>query len=414
MTELRKHYIADDATGDTASVNTNNALLVANGGVASSTNNSTTPLTGAATFTGTAEQNEYPDVMCSCYADVAGTLYFDFSVDGTNWRTFPTAGFVVSAGIHEFHTAVKGPRYFRVRYINGASAQSTFQLYTYYGAFRQPNAPLNQAYGLDSDSILTRPSMPWLDVSRGLTTGHTVIKKFGRYSSVGTSFTPVARLGVYNTPQAASATTLRIKAGGNAADTAAGAGAREVTFEGLDENFELATEAVATAGASASSATTTTFTRLFRYYVSSSGTYATSAAGSHNSTITIENGAGGTDWGEIDATDFPLSQSEVAAYTVPTGYTAHVFLDDVVVETNGKTADVLFFHRGNADETAAPYTAMRVVSALYGLTPGIHDLSGRVVPYGPFVGPCDLGFMAKVDTGTGGISAEFEIHLLNE
>jgi len=403
----------DDSTPIDVSV-TNTAPIPTNGGVASTSNNSTTPLTGAATFTGTAEQNDHPDVMCSCYADVAGTLYFDFSVDGTNWRTFPTAGFVVAAGIHEFHTAVKGPRYFRVRFINGASAQSTFQLYTYYGTFRQPNAPLNQAYGLDSDSILTRPSMPWLDVSRGLTTGHTVVKKFGRYTSIGTSFTPVARLGVYNTPQAASATTLRIKAGGNANDTAAGSGAREVTLEGLDENFAYATEAVATAGASASSATTTTFTRLFRAYVSSSGTYATSAAGSHSATITIENGAGGTDWAEIDATDFPLSQTEIAAYSVASGYTAYVFLDDITIETNGKTVDVLFFQRATADDSAAPYSAMRVVAALYGLTPGIQDLAGRVVPYGPFVGPCDMGFMAKVDTGTGGVSAEFEIHLLNE
>ena len=102
-------------------------------GFLSTSNNSTTILAGAATFTGVGEQNETPDVFCSCYADVAGTLYFDFSDDGTDWRAHPTDGYTISAGIHEFHIARKGPLYFRVRYVNGASAQATFQLYTYFG-----------------------------------------------------------------------------------------------------------------------------------------------------------------------------------------------------------------------------------------------------------------------------------------
>jgi hypothetical protein len=77
------------------------------GGVQSSTNNSTTPLNAGATFTGTAELNSYSDVQVSCITDQNGTLYFDFSVDGTNWNTFPTSGFTVAAGIHEIHNAVE-------------------------------------------------------------------------------------------------------------------------------------------------------------------------------------------------------------------------------------------------------------------------------------------------------------------
>jgi len=140
-------------------VNAEGSLYATLSGVQSaiSTNSSTTPLGGSATFTGTGEQNEYPDVMVSCFADQAGTLYFDFSVDGTNWRTFPTSGFAVTANIHEFHTALKGPRHFRVRFVNGSSAQGTFQLYTYFGNFSKiPNAPLNQDLSSDSDSITTK------------------------------------------------------------------------------------------------------------------------------------------------------------------------------------------------------------------------------------------------------------------
>ena len=80
------------------------------GGHESAGNTSTTALGSAETFTGTGELFYDPDVMVSCQTDNDGTLYFDFSVDGTNWSTFPVNGFAVASGTHEFHTAVKGPR----------------------------------------------------------------------------------------------------------------------------------------------------------------------------------------------------------------------------------------------------------------------------------------------------------------
>jgi hypothetical protein len=164
MSLLRKLFLADSVDPTlTAEVNANRALITALGGVQSpldtatpAGNSTVTPLGVSGTFTGTTELNVYPDVMCSCYADVAGTLYFDFSVNGSDWRTFPPVGFSVAAGIHEFHIAVKGPRYFRVRYVNGSIAQTTFQLYTYYGTFRQPNAPINFTIGDDADAIVTK------------------------------------------------------------------------------------------------------------------------------------------------------------------------------------------------------------------------------------------------------------------
>ena len=380
-------------------------------GTLSNNNNSTDTLGSSATFTGTAEANDFPDVGVSCYSDTAGTLYFDFSVNGTgDWRTFPTSGFAVAAGIHEFHTAVKLGRYFRVRFVNGSSAQSTFQLYTYFGDYRQPNAPLNQPLSLDSDAILTRPSLSGLDLSRGLVSGAEVIHKFGK-ADVGTSFVPVAIGGVYNTPQAASATTLRIKSGGNANDTAAGSGAREITLIGLDENFEKVTETVATAGASASSATTATFTRLYRAFVSGSGTYATASAGSHSGDIVIENGAGGTDWATISSSGFPRGQSEIGVYSVPAGKKAYIEYVAISVDSN-KTADLLGFFREGADETSAPYSAMRLWIELGGVSG--EEIINPTTPVGPFQGPCDIGFMAKVSSGTGEVDVDMEIIELDE
>lgn len=380
-------------------------------GVAGSGNTTTTPLAASATFTGTAELDIHSDVMVSCFSDTAGTLYFDFSVNGTDWRTFPSNGFSVSANIHEFHTAAKGPRYFRTRFVNGSSTQSTLQLYTYYGTYRQPNAPLNQVLGLDSDASVVRPSFPALDIGRGLWSGLSTIHKFGR-AVVGTSFVPVALGGVYQTPQASGATALRIKSGGNANDTAAGSGAREITVTGLDENFNEATETIATAGSSASSATTTTFTRLYRAYVSASGSYATASAGSHSGDIVIENSGGGTDWGTMSATNFPRGQTEIAAYSVPTGYTAYIKYIAVNVESN-KTVDILGFSRANIDETSAPYSAMRVFIEMGGIDAGETEIKPDT-PMGPYVGPCDIGFLAEVSTGSGEVDIDFEILLVNE
>lgn len=98
-------------------------------------NTTNTPLGSGEIFTGEWEQNNYPDVLASCQADSGGTLYFDFSVDGTNAVVSPASGFAVVSGVHKFHAAVKGPRYFRVRFVNNADAQSYLRLNTYYGSF---------------------------------------------------------------------------------------------------------------------------------------------------------------------------------------------------------------------------------------------------------------------------------------
>ena len=62
-------------------------------------------VTALSTVTGTAELNAQPDVMVSCLSDKSGTLYFDYSNDGTNWDTYPVLGFQISSGLHEFHSA---------------------------------------------------------------------------------------------------------------------------------------------------------------------------------------------------------------------------------------------------------------------------------------------------------------------
>lgn len=148
---------------------------------ASSLNSTEDALEASGTFTGTYELTPYPDVMVSCFSDTSGTLYFDFSIDGTTakTRTFPSQGFSVTANIHEFHVALKGYRYFRVRFVNDSDEQSTLQLKTFYGSFGPGNHPLNQTIGLDSDAIVTRPSNFQDEVRIGRRTGVAGWTKFG-------------------------------------------------------------------------------------------------------------------------------------------------------------------------------------------------------------------------------------------
>ncbi len=246
------------------------------------------------------------------------------------------------------------------------------------------------------------------EIAAGTVPGWSVVHKFGRNAAVGTSFVPCSIGGVYQTVQPASATSLRVAAG-NANDTAAGTGAREITLEGLDETGALVTEALATAGASASSGTTTTFIRLFRAYVSKSGTYATSSAGSHAANIVIENAAGGTTWATIDSTDFPRGQSEIGVYTVPLGYNGYVFDLTVNVSGNGtKPAELLFFQRANILEAAAPYTAMRLALNFGGVSDSFTYHFPVAIKYAALT---DMGFMCKAASGTPEVDVEFDILL---
>lgn len=253
-------------------------------------------------------------------------------------------------------------------------------------------------------------STDWLiEVARGNVPGASLVHKFGMNYAVGGTYVPLCVGGLYNTPQTGSATTLRIKAG-NANDTAAGSGAREITLQGLDETGALVSEAVATAGASASSATTATFMRLFRAYVSASGTYATQTTGSHSADIDIENGAGGTDWATIYSTGFPHSQSEICVYSVPLGKKAYV-LDYGITSDANKDFDFIFFKRESILATSAPYEAMRIQFEGVGIEGEIKRVFRDPLEFPALT---DFGFMVTVGTGTAQMSGDMNILLIDD
>lgn len=284
-------------------------------GISSAGNTTTVTLGSSATFTGVAEQNPFPDVMCSCFSDTDGTLFFDFSVNGTDWRTFPVQGFSVSAGIHEFHTAVKGPRYFRVRFVNSASAQSTFQLYTYYGALsKTPNSPLNQSQGLDADAILTRGTIPQDEIVRGLRVGVSSWNKFGyRTTTSAAAGDQTMWFDNSNLTIMASSDTFDITYN-NATDGAGGGatGAAVLLIDYIDASFNLQ-QGTHVLGSTGTDTTSFSGLGINRAVVVSSGT---SDANVNDITISDTAGAAGTQ-GIIPAGD---SVTQQMVFHMPINY----------------------------------------------------------------------------------------------
>lgn len=249
---------------------------------------------------------------------------------------------------------------------------------------------------------MTYPS--GLDIARGLASGCDAHHVYGRNTAIADIPTPVTRSGFYRTPQANAPVRLRIKAGGNANDTANGSGGRSVTFIGIGTDGSLITETVATAGASASAATTQNFIRLRDAYVESSGTYASQTAGSHASTINIEDTSGNL-WGTIADGAIGRGNMEQAIFVTPKDRAALV--TNLFVSSDAdKKANIVLYKREGILKTAAPYPAMQLVNE-FPQSSGLIDL--RFDPPLYFPPLTDFGFLASVAASTVDVSVAMDI-----
>jgi len=141
------------AATETTLASINGKLLAI--GATSTLNSTSAALNTLTTFTGTAELNNYSDVLIVCKTDQDGTLYAEFSVDGTNWDS--SISFIVLANSNEIHRLVKGSRYYRARFTNTAASNQTFlRLSSYFGSFPQLTSSLNSVIQKDADAAVVR------------------------------------------------------------------------------------------------------------------------------------------------------------------------------------------------------------------------------------------------------------------
>ncbi len=89
----------------------------------------TTALDANATYTGSAKDfntSRLGHAGAIAYADQDGTMYFEGSIDGSNWDI--ELGSQALTGGSGAQLVVQVPcRYIRAKYVNGANAQSTFR-----------------------------------------------------------------------------------------------------------------------------------------------------------------------------------------------------------------------------------------------------------------------------------------------
>ncbi len=243
-------------------------------------------------------------------------------------------------------------------------------------------------------------------VKMGNVAGHRLIHKFGKNDAVQQTPVPIAIGGVYRTPMANADLEL---VSDDAADTAAGLGAQEITVQGLvltDGKFVSQEEVVETNGTTAV-AFTKQFIRVFRAWISRSGTYATMTTVSSPGTITVRGLGDGDTWLEIGecSTGSSDGQSQTALYTTPSNSKSVLYAPYYTIEVR-KLASMCFFHRPHADDVTAPFLgARRMVVENLGLE--VPNKLSDSMPVAVFEGATDMGFLGEVSVGTGRLSAGF-------
>jgi len=145
-------------------------------GVVSTQNSTTTPVAGSATWTGLWEDcSQYASLSILAAADVAGTLYADFSIDGitTDRAVQLSSGTTADFGIHSL---IPVAQYVRVRVVNGGSDQTSLRVQTIFNAgsrIATPTSRLEQTLGAYNDVLNVQAAIVGASPS-------------GYYGSVGT------------------------------------------------------------------------------------------------------------------------------------------------------------------------------------------------------------------------------------
>lgn len=240
-----------------------------------------------------------------------------------------------------------------------------------------------------------------LMIAEGLDPTRSLVHKFGGNAAIGTTLEDIwTPGGVYPWPTAAE--TVRIKAGGNAADDASENGARSIRVEGLDDNFLPISEDIVTNGASASTATTALFRRVFRAYVLDVGVYGAANTGD----IDVENTSSTNVLAQIPAGS---GQTEMTQYTIPAAKKGYLLGVTVHI---GSAVDVSLnlMQRQNADDVTVPFSGKRlVVRILIRVTGATHRFRTPI----PFEPKTDL-WVEGTSASSSSASVSYDLVLVNQ
>lgn len=267
------------------------------------------------------------------------------------------------------------------------------------------NPVYSKLFGTPQSSLNRLNESNLISIAKHQQAHQKIVHKFGSNLAVGSTLAPITTSGTFQTPTVL--TSLEILSS-SVNDTAAGSGLRTVTVEGLGIDWLEVSETVTMNGTTAV-ALTTQFYRVNRLFGATSGTYASSAAPSHSSNVTLRTAGAGVTWGIITMeAGFGLGQSEIGVYTCPAGKKAYILSYIADIDAS-KPVTLIFYRRDNADTVVAPFSPMRVMNIGRELG-GEHSHATRA-PVNGITCPADIGFMGSIGTGTATISVDFELLL---
>ena len=240
-----------------------------------------------------------------------------------------------------------------------------------------------------------------IPIAAGLVDGYSNIHKFGRNPNVGGAPETIWQNGgVYSYLSAAS--TVYVSAVDATNDNPTGTGARTVTVQGLDTNYNVVEETLSVNNTEGS----VEFLRVFRAFVATAGSILT-----NDDIIKISTGAGGT--GTILATigiigtgtTFGLGQTQLALYTIPAGKTGYLTNWQVGGGTYNDSITATLLAR-ELDGADVPFRSRDIMDV-----PGGFHTRNYNIPY-RFPQKTDIEVRAIASTGSV-VSSSFDIILVD-
>ena len=366
-------------------------------------------LAGGATYTSPIiDVDGKSQVQTEILSDTDGTITISFCSDaaGLNVVRSLSIPYVASNG-YQFFSAPAFVNFIKYEFTNNGILQTQFY-YTSKILNTAISPQLLTVEGSLSPTMVTTAVRPTSDYNTdrniGIILGQESKRKFGVNESVGNTLETIWSYGSNWIPNQVINEKLRIAAGGNAADTAAGLGAQSVVVNFLDENWLEVTETLVTAGASVSADTTANCVRLISAKVANVGTY----HGSNTGDIVFELNGSGNIMGNMKAETGTTEQA-----ILPTPANKNAFITEIFVSVGqGNSSDVKMFILKNSDDLTTPFSAaitQWTLEDFSGAEPFKLDTHFKIEP------KSDVWFEAEKVTGGGNarVSVDFNYYTVN-
>jgi len=240
-----------------------------------------------------------------------------------------------------------------------------------------------------------------IPIADGLVDGYSAIHKFGRNPNVGNVPETIWMYGgIYQYLDVGSDSTVYAYSA-SSDDGPGNDGARTVTVQGLDNDFNLIEETITVNGA----ASTASFLRVYRAFVATAGVL---AANDGDVLISTAASGGGTVLADIgvigSGTTTGLGQTQLALYTIPAGKTGYLTTWNVGVAPMNNAVTVTL--KARELDGSAPFRSKDIMDIVGGYTTQNYSIPLR------FPEKTDIEVRGTGDTGSV-ISSSFDVILVD-